>query len=486
MLRALRNELACSSWAALKTRKWCLLQARSQSLRPLSRNPLGSAFRLKEERDKTMSADTWAKILYTYGPFAILVFLVVVIERTLYSRWRASSQTNKKEQAAFLGLYGFTWLVILGVAIYSIYAWKKINLDRRPQIEGTIQNLSNVETFGTTSADLYVNKRQKSASVSDYRVLLVSNDNKPWQDGAKVNFTIQTPPRPGNMDGDLFEYVLPIQSAFYEKGITLRREKGKLILDYGDKETELQGRQLTGSAEPAPSEPAPQSQQLWGLVPTAYAHGDQDYKQMQQTPIEDFAIGLESPDAVVRRKTRADLARQNPIVAVPWIQDVLDNPKSSYRLKLGVVAALNQMADAPPQRLRASALAVVHSMLCDTDDTLRNEAYSYLQKHKSLPVVLYEHANSGGRSQGFGPCKYRADKGQFWRLPNDAASSIKVEKGFSVRVCENEGPAGTGTGRCEIYREGSKNLTTISDRVSFVEVTVVRSEPIQQRAVRRR
>ncbi len=108
-----------------------------------------------------MNAETWAKILFTYGPFAILIFLVFVIERRIYSSWRAANQNNKKEQTAFLGLYGFTWLVIFGVAVYSIYAWKRINLDRRPQIEGKIENLSNLETLGMTSADLYLNKIPK-------------------------------------------------------------------------------------------------------------------------------------------------------------------------------------------------------------------------------------------------------------------------------------------------------------------------------------
>src|SRR4051794_19773912 len=108
------------------------------------------------------------------------------------------------------------------------------------------------------------------------------------------------------------------------------------------------------------------------------------------------------------------------------------------------------MADVRGELLRPKTLAALQTMLCDSDDTLRNEAYSYLQKYGLLPVVLYEHVNEGGRSQGFGPCTYRADKGQFWKLPNDTASSVKVGKGYTVRVCEDEGALGTGAGRCEV------------------------------------
>src|SRR5690349_2143251 len=171
---------------------------------------------------------------------------------------------------------------------------------------------------------------------------------------------------------------------------------------------------------------------------------------MSQTPsIQDFSVGLESPDAVVRRKTRADLAKQNPLVAIPWMENVLEDPKSSYRLRLGVLVALNQMPNARAELLRPTTLAVVQAMLCDSDDTLRNEAYTYLEKYNAFPVALYEDANLGGRSQGFGPCVYRADKGQFWKLRNDAASSVKVASGYSVKLCEHEGVKGTGYGICE-------------------------------------
>jgi hypothetical protein len=428
-----------------------------------------------------MSAETWAKILYTYGPFAILVFLVVVIERTLYTRWRAANQNNHPQQTAFLGLYAVTWCVILGVAIYSIYVWKRINVDKRPQISGKVENLSNAESLGTTAADLYLHKNPKGGVYSDYDLLLVNKDKR-WDDGAIVSFTIQTPPRPGNQDGDVYEYDLPIQASFYDTGVVLKRKRGKLFLASGGQERELHGELLAPNAVPSTDAETTSSKlELPGLFPAVYA------QDMSQSPsIQDFSVGLESPDAVVRRKTRAELAKQNPIAAVPWIEDVLEDSKSSYRLKLGVLVALNQMRDARGESLRPTTILVIQTMLCDSDDTLRNEAYSYLQKNNLLPVVLYEHVNQGGRSQGFGPCKYRADKGQFWRITNDSASSIKVGKGYAVRLCENEGSLGTGAGNCETYREGPRDLGRLSDRVSFVDVTLERSQSVQKRAARRR
>lgn len=414
-----------------------------------------------------MSAETWAKILYTYGPFAILVFLVVVIERVLYTRWRAANQNNHPQQTAFLGLYAITWCVILGVAIYSIYVWKRINLDKRPQISGKVENLSNVESLGTTAADLFLHKNPKGGVYSDYDLLLVNKDKR-WDDGAIVSFTIQTPPRPGNQDGDVYEYDLPIQAAFYENGVVLKRRRGKLFLQTGGQEKELHGELLAPNAVPSTTDNETTSSKLElpGLFPVAYA---QDMSA-QAPSIQDFSVGLESPDAIVRRQTRAELAKQDQGVALPWMQNVLEDDNSSYRLRLGVLVALNQMKNLSAQSLQPETIARLQSTLCHSDDSLRNEAYTFLQKYQLMPVVLFEDANFTGKSQGFGPCKYRADKGQFWKLPNDAASSVKIASGYAVKLCEHEGVKGTGDGICESHGPGNFALGPINDKVSYIEV----------------
>ena len=74
----------------------------------------------------------------------------------------------------------------------------------------------------------------------------------------------------------------------------------------------------------------------------------------------------------------------------------------------------------------------------------------------------------------FGEGRYRADYGQLGKLPNDSASSVKVIKGYRVRLCENEGEGKT-IGRCEEYGEGIFNLRVakaggVADRVSMIEV----------------
>jgi hypothetical protein len=418
-----------------------------------------------------MSPETWTKILYTYGPFAILVFLVFVIYTKIHSAWREAKQSNQKEQTVFLGLYGLTWIVILGVAIYSVYAWKRINLDRRPQITGTVESLSNVETLGTTFAELYLHKNPKGGGYSDYDLLLINKDQKPFPEGAKVKFTIQTP-RPNSKDDDLYEYELPIQSDFYETGVVLRHRQAKLFLDHNGQEKELQGGLLPGNSQPTATLIEPS----WQLFPIAYAQTAQ-----QTFSSYDFTIGLESPDAIVRRKTRYDLSFQDQAVAVPWIDSVLKDKTSSYRLRLGVLVALNNMPNLPAESLTPATIAAIQNTLNNPDDALRNEALGLAKKYKLIPVTVYEHINYSGKSQAYGPGMYRADKSQLGSFPNDSASSVRVAKGFSVRLCEHE-DNGKGGGACVVKGAGSYQLhgglESVADKVSFIQVFTLKKVPI--------
>ena len=426
-----------------------------------------------------MSPETWTSLLYTYGPNAVLILLIFVIERQVRSAWRKADNNNKREQTFFLALYGTTWLVIFGVAFFSIYAWWLINLSRRPQITGTIENLPNVEILGTTVADLYLHKNPKGGGYSDYDLLLINKDQKQWADGAKVKLTIQAP-RPNSRDDDLYEYELPIRSDFYKTGVCLKRRQNKLFLDHNNKETELSGGLLPSNALPTGVESrntAPtstQSQSIWDLVPTAYAQAEQFNKSARvEFSSYEFTVGLESPDAIVRRKTRYALSLQDQSVAIPWIDSVLRDKASSYRLRLGVMVALNNMPNLYAQSLLPGTIKAIQNSLNDPDDALRNEALGLAKRYDLIPVVVYEHADFSGQSQAYGPGTYLADKAQLGSLPNDSASSLRVAKGFVVRLCENEGD-GNGGGMCETKGPGSHILSfgpkSLGDRVSFIQV----------------
>ena len=422
-----------------------------------------------------MSPETWSNLIFTYGPNAILILLVFVIERKIRSAWSKADNRDKRQQTLFLALYGMTWLVIFGVAICSIYAWWLINLTRRPQITGTIENLPNVEILGTTFADLYLHKNPKGGGYSDYDLLLINKDHKQWPDGAKVKLTIQAP-RTNSKEDDLYEYELPIHTDFYKTGVCLKRKQNKLYLDHDNQETELLGGLLPSNALPSGADPnntAPTSalvKPVWDIVPTAHAQAEQQYAKTAHPTFsrDEFTVGLESPDAIVRRKTRYALSLQDQSVVIPWIDSVLQNKASSYRLRLGVLVALNNMPNLRAESLLPATVAAIQDTLNDSDDALRNEALGLAKRYKLIPVIVYEDFEFSGRAQAYGPGTYRADRAQLGSLPNDSASSVRVAPGFGVRLCDNEGD-GKGGGVCVTKVPGNYSLPggveSVADKV---------------------
>ena len=423
-----------------------------------------------------MSPETWSNILYTYGPFAILVFLVIVIERKVRLAWKQSDKNNAGEQTFFRRLYGVTWVVIFCATVCCIYAWWQINLSRRPQITGRIENLPNTELVSTTCADLFLHKNPKGGGYSDYDLLLINKDHKQWADGAKVKFIIQTP-NSNSEEEDLIEYSLLIRSAFYRTGVVLRRSEKGLILDHDGKETELEGRPLSINTVPAVAQLEP-TDSTWSLIPTAHAQTKGAQQQTQQGfSSYELMAGLESPDAIVRRKTRYQLSIQDQHLALPLINDILKDGASSYRLRIGALVALNNMPNLPAQSLYPETIRAIQNSINDPDEVLRNEALALAKKYKLIPVTIYEHEDFTGRSQAYGPGTYRYDQLRLGSLPNDSASSVSVARGFRVRLCDNEG-GGKGSGLCETFGAGTYKLGggpgALGDKVSFIEVFAVK------------
>jgi hypothetical protein len=401
------------------------------------------------------TAETWVKILYTYGPFAILVFLVFVTERKSRA---ALKEAPPRERATFIAVYVLNWAAIFGLVVFSVYAWSRINLDAEFSLSGTIGNLSGKETVTTEerSAGLYVLRNYVGNGRVAYEWRLITR--RRFAAGEKISIVFD----PGDEHEEkVTRNELTVRPDFYDKEVSLSydRERNKLFVNYGGRAEELpQSKygQIISRGGPKPS---------WNLVPVAHAQGGFSG--------EAFASSLESSDPIVRRRARADLAQQGE-AAVPWIESVLSDPGSSYRLRLGVIVALNNMPNLRADALRPATFAAIKGVVTDPDETLRSEAGNFLNKYGSSfrenappPVVTaYEEADFGGRSQDFGPGKYRWDKGQFGSLSNDAAASVRVLKGYKVRLCDNV----DGTGGCEEVGEGPHRLETLARRVSYIYV----------------
>jgi hypothetical protein len=406
----------------------------------------------------------WVKILATYGPNAILVLFVFITERKI---WKAMKEAPEQEKKKLVGVYILNWFLIFGVAIFAIYAFKLVNLDRKPQIVGTFENISNAEVLSTSFNDLYLHRiPQDNHRYSNYEWLLVNKEKK-LDDGETIVFTIaRSPGIDGQRDSESIDYDLPIQSDFYNTKVHLRRLQDDLFLV--GQEKPLPKRQvLLGTLKNQD-----EHRESFELLTTAHAQ-----KQQQSFSEYDFTVGLESPDVMVRRTTRADLANQDQVVVLPWIDRVLLDPKSSYRLRLGVIVALNNMPNLPVEALLPATIAAIQRGLNDPDSSLRNEAYSLARRYKLIPLIVYEDFDYSGKSQVFGPGKYQADQQQLGSLPNDSASSYIVAKGFRVRLCEDVG-TGNGSGICEEKFAGNYTLnwgqSGLGDKVSFIQVITLK------------
>jgi len=401
------------------------------------------------------TAEAWIKLLYTYGPFAILVFLVFVTERKART---AMKEAAREEKSRMTLIYLLNWAVIFGLVLFSMYAWTRINLNGEPTIKGRIENLSGREVISTGSAFFFVHRIYVVPGRAEYMWRLVGP--RKYNDGEKISIVLD-PNDPNLGEAGITNNELTIKSSFYdgEVRISYRHDLNKLFVDDGGKQVELPQSQQMIAEQPEPA-------WLDFLSTTAFAQGS-----FQPAP---YVSSLESPDPVIRRNARADLARQGA-AAVPWIEDCWNNPKSSYRLKLGTLIALNNMSAVNTGGLRPSTITEFQRASSDPDEALRTEALKFLNRYRiPFPVTVFEHVNSTGRSQTFGEGRFRSDYKQLGNLPNDAASSVKVSKGYRVRLCENVGD-GKAVGRCEEYGEGTFNLKVakaggVADLVSQIEV----------------
>ena len=419
-----------------------------------------------------MGAETWIKLLFTYGPYAMVLLLIVVVESKL--RRARKDATEQEKRRLFDALYISNWVLIFGVVIFSLYAWSRVNLTGEYAITGRIENLTGSETVFTSTANLFLHRIYLPGGSSDYEWRLITPSKLP--EGEKITFTFDRSSCNGGEHPNN-RFNLAIQPSFYDKEVVILyfRSDDRLVFRHDGRETDLQW-----EAESRPPK-APLTEQT-GLVRPVVFSSDGPPNSLQAAKSADyFAKTLESPDAIIRRNARAELAQSGEAM-LPWIESVLNDPKSSYRLRIGVITALNLMTTAPAGKMRTSTISSIRNAGADPDEALNSAANGFLSKYASelftrsgYPVLVYEHQAFGGRAQGFRPGVYRNDKRQLGGLPDDTASSVQVAAGHSVRLCENE-TGGKGGGHCEEFGPGPHQLKPYSDggaadAVSFVQVT---------------
>jgi hypothetical protein len=109
---------------------------------------------------------------------------------------------------------------------------------------------------------------------------------------------------------------------------------------------------------------------------------------------------LGSPDPIIRRDARTDLASLNRD-GLPYIENVLSDPNSPSKVRLGVVAALNQMRDPHvAELLSAQSLVVLLRGIGASDNDYRSETRKFVQQRASWDMEMKIYELLTGSSKG--------------------------------------------------------------------------------------
>src|SRR3569832_1387696 len=171
------------------------------------------------------------KLLYTYGPFALLVFFLFAGEAKARKALKEAIPEARLENMV---IYGLTWAADFGLLVVAISAWYRINFPKEVSIAGQLQGLQGSETMflETSSPDaaLYLNKQYagRSARFTD-NWRLISQKRIP--DAEELRITLEA----GARDLPATVYLLKVRPEYYARRIVLEyeREKARLKLNCG-------------------------------------------------------------------------------------------------------------------------------------------------------------------------------------------------------------------------------------------------------------
>jgi hypothetical protein len=305
--------------------------------------------------------ENWPKLLFTYGPFALLTLVIFVLERL--ARRNLKDPTVPSNVA--LAVYGLTWFMIFALCLTVVYAWWLINFPTEFAVRGTFENLTDGESIYAESAHLFLARGYSPGPQRysyDWRLVTPTK----LSDGEKLSVYLATREFVGGDDVSTntgepnlttgkwiprtYRYEIPIQPTFYNQDrlirITYKRDDQTLLLSDGGKE------QILPRLNDAALEVAPPV-------------GDPSIVYAQTTPaISSIMLRLDSDDPIVRRDARRELVAQGQ-GAVPSMEAVLLNSNSNSRLRTGVIGALNEMHTV---KLTASARKTIAKIAETADD----------------------------------------------------------------------------------------------------------------------
>jgi hypothetical protein len=313
----------------------------------------------------------WPQALQDYGPFALLPFALIVIERIAVKRAHDTQLPEKTRNT----VYATAWIMIFLLCVAVVTFWglsrpkakeamirgRITGLGIRQRLRGTGPETANVRVF------TYRDPQQTD------QVFWRTYSTDPLDQEAELTFLIDSSTETSD---ETWSYPFHPNRKFYDPSVELHfrydpSKKGSLLFEISNgKSEELGGQQIVIAAD---MRQLPVMQMPWfGSV-------------FAQTRVsaETAIANLEADDPVIRLTARRQLASLGP-EAINSVEKAL-KPESSYRVKLGVMVAANQMRGFKPESLSTSAWCEVWRSAQTGDDAMKAQANLLLSK-RNKPI----------------------------------------------------------------------------------------------------
>src|SRR5260221_14645194 len=98
--------------------------------------------------------ENWAKLLFVYGPCALLLLFVFVIE----GKARGALKDQGIERRIAVPIYLLTWFVIFALCCAVTWFWYRATFPEEVTVRGIVEGLTDDETIFSESATLYLSR----------------------------------------------------------------------------------------------------------------------------------------------------------------------------------------------------------------------------------------------------------------------------------------------------------------------------------------
>jgi hypothetical protein len=334
--------------------------------------------------------ENWPELLRSLGPFALLPFVLLFIERLAWKR----AHDNKLPEAVRNRVYSTAWIMIFVLCGLVVFFWYlSLPAPKEAVILGKVTGLGPLNMFrgsGPEAANVRVFTYRDPQQTDQLFWRIFSAD--PLADSTSLAFLVDNTTQ--NSEETLrFRFLTKKQ--YYDPLMVLDfvfdPEKRQLTLMNA-----VSGEPEILKGEPVVVDVLPASPGLLRLpwFGTVWAQ--------TKSKVGVTIANLESSDPLVRLTARKQLASLGP-EALMEMNRVLSAPGATYRMKLGVIVAANQMTGFRQEGFGLPAWCEVWKSSLTGDDTLKGQANLLLRKRS--PSLNAQQCNSPQRPAPVAPAR---------------------------------------------------------------------------------